>query len=114
MAAREQYASRHRPPVRVLYLVPDLFGAPGGIARHGRLVIKALTDCPLVRQISVLSLMDDPKTPLDSRYVGDACVSYRGFGGNRARFSRAVLAAMAFGRNDLLLAGHVNLAPLVA
>jgi phosphatidyl-myo-inositol dimannoside synthase len=99
--------------VRVLHLVPDLFDAPGGIARHSRLVIKALTDEPSLEQLTVLSLMDHPETPLDMRYIGESYVAYRAFGGNRSRYSRAALREMAFGHYDLLVAGHVNLSPLM-
>jgi phosphatidylinositol alpha-1,6-mannosyltransferase len=96
------------PQSSICYLVPDLFGPPGGIARHGRTVCQALLDAGL--DLSVLALLDPPKaqqnapTPLASMH-------YQSSGGNRKLFVKQALSLVKR-RPALVLVEHPNFAPL--
>jgi phosphatidylinositol alpha-1,6-mannosyltransferase len=98
--------------VRILFLTPDLFGSHGGIARHCRLALKAMTDCSEIDAVDVISLVDRQDSVPDPCYFGKRGRSYQACGGDRRGFAYRVAAAL---RNtyDLVIAGHVNLAPLV-
>jgi phosphatidylinositol alpha-1,6-mannosyltransferase len=98
--------------VRILFLTTDLFGSHGGIARHCRLLLKAMTDCSEIDAVDVVSLLDRKGGVPDPRYFAKRGRSYEACGGDRRSFAYRVAAKL---RNsyDLLIAGHVNLAPLV-
>ncbi len=99
--------------MNVLLVAMDLFGPPGGIARHCRLALKALTEDPRVRAVDVVSLLDDPRSPADREYFGARGRTYQACGGNRRVLVRRVLQALRRETYDVVLAGHVNLAPLL-
>jgi len=99
--------------VRVLLVTLDLFGPPGGIARHCRLVLKALTEDSRVKAVDVVALLDKPGSIPDSRYFGDKGRSYVACGGDRRLLVRHVLRAARSNAYDVVLAGHVNVAPLL-
>lgn len=71
--------------VRILYLVPNLFGSPGGIARHGRLVCQALRDART--ELWVLALNDAPGE-VHAAEASCLGIEYRTYGGNRGAFVR--------------------------
>lgn len=99
------------PPLagrRVLHLVPDLLGSPGGIARHGQAVCRALSD--LGCSISIIALNDARSTqqamdelPSEVRYI--ACA------GSRVMFVRQALEAVRE-RPELVLVEHANFSAL--
>ena len=64
--------------MKVLLVTLDLFGPPGGIARHCRLVLKALTEDPRVQAVDVVALLDDPDSIPDPRYFGERARVVRG------------------------------------
>jgi phosphatidyl-myo-inositol dimannoside synthase len=99
--------------VKVLLVALDLFGPPGGIARHCRLVLKALSEHPRVQAVDVLALLDDSDSIPDSRYFGARARSYVACGGDRRMLVRQVARAVRDNAYDVVLAGHVNLAPLL-
>jgi glycosyltransferase involved in cell wall biosynthesis len=99
--------------MRVLFIVPDLFGSPGGIARYCSLVARVLDRTAAVDQLDVLALHDPATTPVDHHYLSSPRFTYRGFGGDRLAFGQAVLQQRWRGRYDLLLSGHVHLTPLL-
>jgi phosphatidylinositol alpha-1,6-mannosyltransferase len=99
--------------LKILYLVPDFFGMPGGIARNCRVVAKALTESAALERLDILALHDEPGTPIDRRYLTGNCFTYAGFNGSRVAFSRAAYSAMGHVPYDLLLSAHVNLSPLL-
>jgi glycosyltransferase involved in cell wall biosynthesis len=97
---------------RLLYLVPDLLGPPGGIARYCRLVSQALVESGV--EVRVVALMDRPG---DAAPGADASwllsgVSYTPCAGSRATFIRQAARQALQTRPGLVLAGHVNFAPL--
>jgi len=97
---------------RLLYLVPDLLGPPGGIARYCRLVLQALVESGV--DVRVVALMDRPD---DAAPGADASgllpgVSYTPSAGSRAAFIRQAARQALQTRPGLVLAGHVNFAPL--
>jgi glycosyltransferase involved in cell wall biosynthesis len=92
----------------VLYIVPDLIGLPGGIARYCRHVCRALSDAG--ERTTVVALRDDPAA--DARREEFDIAEYIPCGRAKVRFAtRAVLAAIS-NRPRLLLCGHPNLGPL--
>jgi glycosyltransferase involved in cell wall biosynthesis len=99
--------------MKVLLVALDLFGPPGGIARHCRLTLKALTEDSRVDAIDVVSLMDDRLTRPDPQYFGERGRWYVACGGDRRLLVKCVLAAQRREPYDLVLAGHVNVAPLL-
>lgn len=99
--------------MRILYLVPDLFVRPGGIARYCALVCKALLSSSHVERLDIMALSDDPSTVVDASYLSGSNYTFRGFGGKRVRFALHALQAIARGHYDLLLSGHVNLTPIL-
>ena len=99
--------------MNILLLAMDLFGPPGGIARQCRLALKALTEDAGVHAVDVISLLDDPRSEPDPRYFGRHGRSYLACGGDRRLLVRRVLDALRREVYDVVLAGHVNLAPLL-
>src|SRR5687768_10449957 len=96
------------PPGRaaILYLVPDLYGPPGGIARYCRMVGKALAESGA--PVHLLALHDKAAPP-ELPYA-----SYRACGGSRAAFVRHLIACLLRVRPALVLVGHCHFAPLAA
>lgn len=91
----------------LLYLVPNLLGPPGGIARYCRLVCQALLAAGL--PLHVIALLDTPAgtTQTASQLPG---ITYDACGGSRVAFLRRAAAASLRHRPDLLLIGHPNFA----
>ena len=61
----------------------------------------------------MVSLLDDPRSPADREYFGARGRTYQACGGNRRVLVRRVLQALRRETYDVVLAGHVNLAPLL-
>ncbi|HEY2593714.1 MAG TPA: glycosyltransferase family 4 protein [Chloroflexota bacterium] len=99
--------------MRILLAALDLFGPPGGIARHCRIALKALTEDARVQAVDVVSLLDEPRSAPDPYYFGKGGRSYVACGGDRRLLVRRVLRALRRETYDVVLAGHVNLAPLL-
>lgn len=102
----------------ILYLVPDLFGPPGGIARYCRLVAQALGESGVA--VHIVALMDQPhdaaRLPQATAAVAPlnfaAGATYTPCGGSRTAFIRQAVRQTLRTRPGLILTGHVNLAPL--
>ncbi|MGC5198196.1 glycosyltransferase family 4 protein [Aphanothece microscopica] len=97
--------------MRILVLTPGVF-EKGGIARYNRYQINALQETFGPGSVQVMSLMgpdeDALETPFDVTYAGSA----RPTSLSRAIFAvYAVMKALAFSP-DVVLCGHVNMAPL--
>jgi glycosyltransferase involved in cell wall biosynthesis len=92
----------------VLVLTPDMFSSPGGIARHCRLVCRALSD--LGARVSVVALHDDvgngPKVDADYRMV-----SYVACEGRKGKFVRAAILE-AQRHPSLVISEHAHFAPV--
>lgn len=93
----------------VLYLVPDLLGPPGGIARHGRLTSRALLESGV--DVHTIALMDASR-PLLSDAEHLFGLLYTPCAGSRSSLVRRAIAGMMRTPPQLVLVGHVNLAPL--
>ncbi len=93
---------------RILYLVPDLFGPPSGIARYCRMVTRALeTQGDALQIVSLL----DQKSGIDSARNELKRSHYFPCSGNRKKFLRLAFKA-ALQKPRLILCGHPNFAPL--
>lgn len=96
------------PVLRILYLTPDLFGLPGGIARYCRMVCRALVESQC--QVTTIALLDDPAVRREARTAFPS-IRYSSCHGNRRQFVyRALRAART--RPDVILVGHAHFAPL--
>lgn len=93
----------------VLYLIPDLFGPPGGIARHSRLVCRALLEARI--KIKIISLADQGDAPLPAWATGPL-VSYRACQGSKWTFVQAALVAALSRRPAIILLEHPNFSVL--
>jgi phosphatidyl-myo-inositol dimannoside synthase len=92
----------------VVYVVPDLIGLPGGIARYCRHVCRALSDAG--ERTTVVALRDARHADPGSHGIDVA--EYIPCGHAKTAFAaRAVLAAVR-NRPNLILCGHPNLGPL--
>lgn len=96
--------------MRILVIQPTVFQSQGGIQRFNRLLCKAVSEfCALKKSRGkCLSLYDNPN--VNSKYIDVNSIDFRGFNGFKVAFVMEVLKA-CFGA-DLLIIGHVNLAPL--
>jgi asparagine synthase (glutamine-hydrolysing) len=108
------WAQRVLPPqprmFRALVLVTDAFGGIGGIAKFNRDLLTALDGMPECAEVVVAprlipGAIED--LPPKVRFVTKAA-------GGKIRFVGSVLAEAFRGPVDLLVCGHINLAPLSA
>lgn len=95
-------------PLTILYLVPDLFGSPGGIARYCRTICQSLADSNC--HFTVIALHDEPETQAEreSTFPGN---DYIACGGKRSLFVRQALRSLRI-KPDLVLVGHAHFAHL--
>jgi glycosyltransferase involved in cell wall biosynthesis len=98
----------------ILYLVPDLLGPPGGIARYCRLTTQALQESGA--NVRVIALMDEASYAEESR-PNDAPspidrAAYTPCAGQRVAFIRQAVRQALQARPALILVGHVNFATL--
>jgi len=93
----------------MLFLAPDVFGPPGGIARYCRLVLRALLQGGI--DVHVVALMDRAGSPTESvaQLPG---VAYTPCAGSRPAFVRQAVRHALQARPGLIVTGHVNFAPL--
>ena len=108
------WARRVLPPqprmFRALALVTDAFGGAGGIAKFNRDLLAstaAMADCAELVVIPRLILKELEPIPPRIKFVASAA---RG----KTRFVIAALREALAGRVDLVIGGHINLAPLTA
>lgn len=94
--------------MRILYLVPDLFGPPSGIARYCRMVSRVLLESGC--RVSLVSLLDEDSAQAAAKATFPR-LNYQPCAGNRVTFVRRVMRAMRK-RPDLILVGHPNFGPL--
>ncbi len=95
----------------ILSLQTDTFGTFGGIPTYNRLVCRVLDASESSEPNSVLIAMDD-QADVDRKVSSHRNLHLKAFGGNRIRFVRATIRTVISGKVKLLLAGHLNYAPL--
>ncbi len=96
-------------PSTVLFIAPDMFGPPGGIARYGQMVSKSLVEAGI--DLEVITLLDTG-LEIPKSWKENAHFRYKSSRGSRFNFIlRGILAAISR-RPDIILIGHVNFAPL--
>jgi phosphatidylinositol alpha-1,6-mannosyltransferase len=86
----------------ILYLVPNLFGPPGGIARYCRLVCRSLLETGA--QVRVLSLADAGGAPPEA-WGADARL-YQANHGSKRGFVQSALATALSLRPTIIMIGH--------
>lgn len=95
----------------ILSLQTNTFGCYGGIPTYNRLVSRVLNAGELGGRNCVLVAMDD-QSATKSAAASHPRLRISAFGGKRTAFVKAALRTAARERVDLVLAGHVNYAPL--
>ena len=96
-------------PMRVLFVTPDLFGPPGGIARFSRLCCKALAEAPGVELVDVIALNDRDQRNASCTFDSTK-VAYCAGAANKARFMQQLLQLSIAKRDyNVYFATHVNL-----
>ena len=93
----------------VLYLVPDLVGLPGGIARYCRHVCSALSDAG--ETTTVIALRDAKDA--DAAAAGIRVSEYSPCAMSKTAFARRAAGAAIANRPEVILCGHPNFSPLV-
>jgi glycosyltransferase involved in cell wall biosynthesis len=91
--------------LKILYLVPDLFGPPSGIARYCRMVCQALAESDYPLTIIALHDKTDAQVECKSTFPG---ANYMACEGQRSIFVRQALRH----KPDLILVGHPHFAHL--
>jgi glycosyltransferase involved in cell wall biosynthesis len=94
---------------RILYLVPDMFGLPGGIARYCRHVCQSLLDGGFGVTVIALKDRDEERCEAERTFPG---VRYYPSSGSYERFGARALWAALTRRPDIVLLGHPNHSPL--
>jgi glycosyltransferase involved in cell wall biosynthesis len=97
---------------KIVVLVTSAFGGIGGIETFNRALIGALDQLAAQHnwRVHVLSLLDREALPGAHHYLRSQNMRARGFSGDRAQF--ALAASLASWGTDIVIIGHVNLAPL--
>lgn len=93
----------------ILYLVPDLFGPPGGIARYCQMICRSLLEAEILPH--VFSLLDKPSVAHDADSILSGLIYQPCYGSRKAFVARAIWAAVTK-RPALILVGHPYFAPL--
>lgn len=96
----------------ILSLQTDTFGAYGGIPTYNRLVCRVLDDFGSPSQKGSVLIAMDRTESVDQEAPLHPNLRLRGFAGDRARFVRAAFRIVLRNRLKLILAGHLNYAPL--
>src|SRR2546428_9930377 len=95
----------------ILTLQTNSFGCHGGIPSYNRLVCRVLDDLDYGKKDRVLIAMDDPQTiEMPAQLHPNLRIS--AFGGQRLAFAKTALSIAVRERVELVLAGHINYAPL--
>lgn len=95
--------------MRILYIVPDLYERPGGIARYAQMVCRALANANC--QLQVVVLMDHTQC-VHAYTLSLPGISYYACNGSRSLLVRTCLETAVHHLPDIILVGHVNFAPL--
>ncbi|MCA9994201.1 MAG: glycosyltransferase family 4 protein [Anaerolineales bacterium] len=95
--------------MRILYIVPDLYERPGGIARYAQMVCHALANPNC--QLQVVVLMDHQKS-IHAYTPSLPGISYYACNGSRSLLVRKCIETAVNHPPDIILVGHVNFAPL--
>lgn len=93
----------------ILYLVPDLIGPPGGIARYCRLVCQALHQADVHLIVIALSDNSSSRTQVEASLAG---VSYIPCAGNRRLFVYQAIKSALHYHPTFVFIGHINFGPI--
>lgn len=98
---------------RILLVLPEAFGCEGGIQMFCRSLCLAAGRWAQSHHASVNAIVLNDRDAPDSRYVNGGFSSYVAAGKSKARVVSAYLQQSVSHRNDLVIFGHVSLAPLM-
>jgi phosphatidyl-myo-inositol dimannoside synthase len=98
---------------RILLVLPEAFGCEGGIQMFCRSLCLAAGRWAESHHASVSAIVLNDRNAPDSRYVNGGFSSYVAAGKSKARVVSAYLQQNVRHRNDLVIFGHVSLAPLM-
>lgn len=95
--------------MKTLFIIADLFGPPGGIARYAQMVCKSLLNAGYV--VVAVVLADELKTAVPAPFTNQA-FNYYPCGGSRLAFAKECIKIIIHEKPALILVGHVNFSPL--
>jgi phosphatidylinositol alpha-1,6-mannosyltransferase len=98
---------------RILLVLPEAFGCEGGIQMFCRSLCLAAGRWAQSHHGSVSAIVLNDRDEPDSRYVNGGFSSYVAAGKSKARVVSSYLQQSVSHRNDLVIFGHVSLAPLM-
>lgn len=105
---------KKRGPGRLLFLLPELYMSKGGIQAYNQSLLRAVDEEFPRSEIRVLSINDTaapPESPVLGRVHFTGC-GPRNSGLFKMRVFLTSLRDALFHRPDLIVCGHINLAPL--
>lgn len=91
----------------VIFLVPDFFGPPGGIARYCQMVARALQTQGI--PLHIIALHDNSTPPPPHHFA-----HYQACGSSKIKFVQAFLAQFLKVRPAMVVVGHCHFAPIAA
>jgi glycosyltransferase involved in cell wall biosynthesis len=97
---------------RVLLLLPEVFGASGGIQMYCRSLCLAVGEWAQRNNSTVSAIVLNDNAPPDTRYVNGRFDTFTTVGKSKSRFIKSFMRQVAASRHDVLICGHVSLAPL--
>jgi phosphatidylinositol alpha-1,6-mannosyltransferase len=100
------------PAKRILLLLPEAFGATGGIQMFCRSLCLAAGRWADRNGASVSAVVLNDNIAPDPRFVNGAFDAYVGAGASKARFVATYLRLLAKCKPDAIVVGHISLAPL--
>lgn len=104
--------SEFHPGKRILLILPEAFGATGGIQMFCRALCLAAGRWAQSNRASVSALVLNDNAAPDTRYVNGGFDSYVGAGKNKAKFTERFLRRMLTFKYEWIIFGHVSLSPL--
>jgi len=102
--------SRHK---RILLVLPEVFGCEGGIQMFCRSLCLATGRWAENNSASASAIVLNDRAQPDSRYINGAFSSYVPAGKSKARVVMSYIQQTIKHRPDLVIFGHISLAPLL-
>src|SRR5437588_9472835 len=97
---------------RVLLVLPEVFGATGGIQMFCRSLCLAAGRWAETNDVLLDAIVLNDRMPPDSRYVNGGFNRFVTAGKSRARFAASYLKRVVPRAPDLVVFGHISLARL--
>jgi len=98
---------------RILLLLPEIFGSPGGIQAFCRSFLFATELWAERNDSKITALVLNDLNADDPQYIKAEVATVRGFARSKPRFLSAFLRTILISDYDLIVAGHVSISPML-